>query len=395
MASHQASASMLGYLFQLHCGLFLLLDDDNERVSVCLEKYDDVTIVNEIGNHNNYQLKLHTKAKGSLTDSSTDLWRTLNAWIDLYKNNPDKLSDTQFTIITNAIAPQGSVADMLRFDNKQVNDAYDALKNIAKAYGNKNHDSYYNAFLSIKEDEAKQLLYRVSIVDNSGDIQIIDNKIRGILKYSVGSKYVHHLFERLFGWWIKKAEDALLSDALVLISQREVRATISQIASEYIDDNLPIDEFDETSIPELKKNEKIFQKQLNLLEINARRLKLSKKNYYRAFVQRTKWINEELTFVTELENYEKKLIEEWEHYFAQMEGKLCAIDQVTDENKRLAGIDLLNKVEDKDIRIRDMVSEPFVMRGSYHMLADDLRVGWHIDYETLPSRFTNTNKEVI
>lgn len=46
-----------------------------------------------------------------------------------------------------------------------------------------------------------------------------------------------------------------------------------------------------------------------------------------------------------------------------------------------AGKQLLTKMEEKDIRIREKCQAPFVMRGSYHILADQRKVGWHIDFE--------------
>jgi hypothetical protein len=376
---------MLGYLFQLHCGLYLLLSDENERVSVSLEKYDDVAIVDEKDNQSLYQLKLHTNQLGDLTDSSTDLWRTLKVWIDWYSSNLEQLVDTKFTIITNAKAPQASVANRLRVENREVTEAYNILKNIAETSTNKAHKQYYDAFLSMAQDKVEQLLNRIFVIDNSGDIQTTDNEIRNALKYSIESKYISNLFERLMGWWLKKAEDTLISDNS-FISQREVQSKIIQIASEYRDDNLPIENFDEDDIPALgEKIKKLFQTQLVVLSVSSNRLKLATKDYYRAFTQRTKWVNEELAYVDELDKYESRLFDEWEHCFAQMEDELGRISVATEANKKSMGINLLNKIEEKDIRIREKVSEPFVMRGSYHILADSLRVGWHTDYKTLCS----------
>ena len=45
------------------------------------------------------------------------------------------------------------------------------------------------------------------------------------------------------------------------------------------------------------------------------------------------------------------------------------------------GRQLLNQIESKDIRVRERCSEPFIMRGSYHMLADQFKIGWHADFK--------------
>ena len=53
---------------------------------------------------------------------------------------------------------------------------------------------------------------------------------------------------------------------------------------------------------------------------------------------------------------------------------------LTDKEKSRAGRKLLTEIEGKDIRIRPKCQDAFIMRGSYHMLADELKVGWHIDF---------------
>jgi len=54
---------------------------------------------------------------------------------------------------------------------------------------------------------------------------------------------------------------------------------------------------------------------------------------------------------------------------------------IEEEQKRKSGKLLYNRIQDKDIRIRPRCSEPFVMRGSYHLLANRLLVGWHSDFD--------------
>ena len=56
------------------------------------------------------------------------------------------------------------------------------------------------------------------------------------------------------------------------------------------------------------------------------------------------------------------------------------VDENNERDKQKAGRALLGNVEDKDIRIRPQCSDAFIMRGSYHMLANQLKVGWHLDF---------------
>ena len=110
MSSHQASEQMLGYLYQVRYALNLLLENDNSRFQISIEKFDDVAFSDNGVPKQLIQLKHHVKQAGDLTDYSTDLWRTLKVWIDLIMADKTLGEDTCFTIITTALAPVDSAA---------------------------------------------------------------------------------------------------------------------------------------------------------------------------------------------------------------------------------------------------------------------------------------------
>ena len=110
-------------------------------------------------------------------------------------------------------------------------------------------------------------------------------------------------------------------------------------------------------------------------------LKVAVNDYYRAFNQRASWVRNNLLYIDELDKYERRLVDEWEHEFAIMADELEENPNPEEAEKIKAGKKLLAKIEEKDIRIREKCQEAFVMRGSYHILADQRKVGWHIDFE--------------
>lgn len=63
-----------------------------------------------------------------------------------------------------------------------------------------------------------------------------------------------------------------------------------------------------------------------------------------------------------------------------MEDNLNKHSGTTEEEKISAGRILFSDIDDKDIRIRPKCQEAFIMRGSFHMLANELKVGWHVDF---------------
>ena len=124
-----------------------------------------------------------------------------------------------------------------------------------------------------------------------------------------------------------------------------------------------------------------FVRQLQSVGIGGTRLQYAKRDFYRASAQRSQWARQNLLFDGEVGRFERTLIEEWQPRFAQMCHALA--EGCEEAAVREAGHKLYGWVEtDARFPLRTTVSR-FLNVGSYHILADDLRVGWHRDYQTL------------
>lgn len=384
MATHQATEQMLGYLYQVRYALNLLLNNDNENHLISIERFDDVAFSEDDSPKLMIQLKHHVRQHGNLSDASTDIWRTLKVWIDAIEENQGLLTDTNFLIITTANAPEDSAASLLRIKERDENLAYTKFISVANTSENKAHSSYYSAFIKLGEDKAKKLLRKVRIIDGASNILETSNDLLRIIRYCCMPKFQEQICERIEGWWYRKAIDALGSDTPIYFSQQQIRSVIVSISQEYADDNLPIDVLDYSapSPEDLSPCDRIFYEQLKLICISNRHISTAIRDYYRAFKQRANWVRNDLLFVNELEKYEQRLVDEWEHHFASMEDKLNIPGTNTSEQDKVKhGQALLTDIESLDIRIRPKVQDAFVMRGSFHMLANQLSVGWHIDFQ--------------
>lgn len=364
MPNHQASEQMLGYLYQVRYALALLLENDNSDFQISIEKFDDVAFSKDGMPKQLIQLKHHIQRQGSLTDGSTDLWRTLKVWIDVLSDSPDILDGTEFLIVTTAIAPDGTAASYLKKGkNRNAERAYEKLKDVCLKSENKDHKKYYDSFLETDESTIKHLISQICVIDGASDIIDVEKNFRKQIRYSCIPKYENQICERLEGWWYKKAIEALCSGTPIFVTQSQVRSFIVSVSQEYSDDNLPIDVFDIGNLQEddLSANEKIFYEQLKLICLGNRRMQTALRDYYRAFKQRANWVRNDLLFVNELEKYEQRLIDEWEHAFAAMEDDLAEYSGVTEEEKIKEGRRLFSEIEKKDIRIRPKCQEAFVM----------------------------------
>lgn len=393
MPNHQASEQMLGYLYQVRYALALLLENDNSDCQISIEKFDDVAFSKDDIPIQLIQLKHHIQHQGNLADASTDMWRTIKVWLDAISETPDILDGTNFLIITTATAPIDSAAFLLKKDsNRNPDTAYQKLKTVCFSSVNQAHQRYYDAFREAGEDTVKQLIRQIYIIDCASNIIDVEKDILKHIRYSCIPKHQKMIYERLEGWWFKKAIDALCYDTPVFVNQNQVRSFIVSVSQEYADDNLPIDILDIDDLQEsnFSANEKIFHEQLKLICLGNHRMQLALRDYYRAFRQRASWVRNDLLYVNELGQYEQRLIDEWEHAFAAMEETLSETNNATEEEKAKEGRQLFSDIEKRDIRIRPKCQEAFIMRGSYHILANQLKIGWHVDFFDRLKQLLNT-----
>lgn len=388
MSNHQAIEQMLGYLYQVRYALYLLLENDDVQAQIAIEKFDDISFRHDDTSEVMIQIKHHTKSCGDLSNASTDIWRTIKVWADIIRINSSWLESTKFIIITTATSPKNSAASYLVPETKKyernTNKAFDILKNIAESSQNIKHKAYYSTFKELGEDLGKRLVNSIYIIDGSSNIIDVKADIRKSIRYGSLPKYEDRICERLEGWWYDRAIEYLTSDETLFVSQKQIRSLIAAIRDEYAEDNLPIDIpiLDEIGVENLPETDRVFYEQLRLICLNNKRINLAIRDYYRAFKQRANWIRDDLLYINELDRYEERLIDEWQRLFFMMQEDLEEYsDEIDEKIKQKYGKDLFNIIQDKDIRIRDKCSEPFIMRGSYHSLANRLSVGWHIDFE--------------
>lgn len=369
----------LGYLYQARYALYLLLSS-NEEQELILEGLDDVVFEDHGNPQELLQLKHHSKAS-SLTNSIPELWKTMRVWSEHVANGTLNPRLTSFTLITTAVAPENSISAKLRpGENRDPSSALEELISIAQTSGNISLETSFNTFLNLENDQRKALVNSIYILDHSTNIQDTTDLIKNIIKVAVAREHRDGLYERLEGWWFGKVVSHLRSDAPEPISGFEVNDRIRSIAAQFLPDALPIDYLEaEPEIIDPTSDSRLFITQLKMISVQNPRIEKAIIDYYRAFEQRSRWVREDLLIGDELEKYENKLVDEWERL------KLAITDDDSDEELpepelQRIGRNIYNWMEQTaDYKIRQNVTEPYVMRGSYHILANNNppRVWWH------------------
>lgn len=377
-----AGASALGYFYQTRYALLLLLQAGPGQ-ELSIERLDDVAFEQGAEATELLQFKHSIRRQAGLTDASPDLWKTLRVWSVAISEREVDLESVQLTLVSTATAPTGSAASLLRPESRDESAALNLLRAVAESGGNESNAPAYAAFSALSPDQQRLLLSRVAILDQAANVVGLREQIRHELTYSSRAEHLEALCDRLEGWWFRRVVTHLAADSSSAsrISQTEVRAQIDEIRDQLQPDNLPIDFSEPLEVDEstLNPGERVFVEQLRLVMVDGPRIKKALSDYYRAFKQRSKWVDDELLLDTDLQAYEKTLVDEWERLFEIMREDLGAA--AADADKQTRGRALFNAIDtETHIPIRPRFVEKYVMRGSYHILANALRVGWHPEF---------------
>ena len=377
-----ATPSALGYLYQFRYALLAtvrrLRDDPDFEISI--ETLDDVVFESAGQPSAILQTKHHQAHAASLSDASPDLWKTLRIWSGLV-TDVGVPGDATLFLVTTSIAAEGHAASYLRAAQRDAKKALERLRAAAQTSTNKDNVAAYSAFKALSERRQELLIKAITVIDGAPDIAKAHDDLARELRFSAPSDHVGSFLERLEGWWFGRTVRALRDAASRPILAQEVDDTISLLREQFKTDNLPIDDNIRAAVIDpAAYADHVFVKQLNLFEASGKRIFIAMREYFRAFEQRSRWMREDLLLVGELDRYEQRLVEEWEIHFTSVRDELG--DKATEVEMRKAASSLYAWVETQAaFPIRAACTEPFVTRGSYHILADRRHVGWHPEFK--------------
>ena len=384
---YSAGEQGLGYIYQARLALLHLLQLP-EDTAVFLEKDDDLDFVDSGGGKSLASLK-HKAIGDRLTDLATDFWKSVNIWLARYKRDGRIGSNLRFFLFTTGKVSADSFLTRLLPGRPVASGDSAMLTDLADAALAKSKSQLIGPiakeFNELSVPEKQDFLERIQILDSSPHIGDIPATIRDKHMRAIRREHREFVFERLEGWWTDAAIKQLTGTMAEGIFGYEVSDRMSNFAEEYKADNLPItfrskapaDEIDTETDPRL------FVAQLREIGVSSSRIRSAILDYYRAFQQRSAWARENLLMSGEVEEYEDRLTDEWSRY------KDVAFEKLKNDSAedvlRDAGSTLYNWAEFEtgrieSLRIRARASEPYVLRGSFHILADatpEPRVYWH------------------
>jgi hypothetical protein len=391
-----AQDSALGYLYQIRYALLFLLEarEDGHEFELAIENLDDIDIKKNGNEFKLVQIK-HHRNPDFLTNACPDLWKTIRIWCINFKKKSFQLENTALAILTTEIAPDRSIANILRprsYGNRDVAAAVEKLINVTNTSKNKENQEAYTIFTSLSKEEQTALVEKIQVLDGSPNILDLRKKTLNILACAARKEHVEAVYEDIIGRWDELVIRHLYERSTSYIPYKVLSNMIDDIREQYYRDSLPIHFTRSVQVDQndLAADQRIFIEQLKLVKIGQKRITHAISDFYRSSRQRSKWIRDLSIPISDLETYDEKLHHEWERIFARMEEDLE--NETMDETIIKAGKDLYEKVMELNFHIRSRCTEEFITRGSYHMLANQLRLGWHINFNALLSHLQNCEK---
>ncbi|MBX9579948.1 MAG: hypothetical protein K2X87_06530 [Gemmataceae bacterium] len=382
-AKFSAAVSMQGYLYQCRYALLLTLkrvrSGANVRVSV--EKFDDVTF--EAGGvaRELVQTKHHT-TPGDLSDLGEDWWKTLRVWSEGVRDKHFLLPGVVFTLVTTQNAPAGSAAALLRPDpaTRDPSQAEKLLLAAAKASANQKLADAFDVFHKLPAAKRRALLAEVYVFDNTARIGDLDTPLLAELRLAAPRGREAAFLAEVEGWWFRRLIRHLETTGQPASRGGELEEEIERLRDGFCDDNLPVEKPlpEPPQTPNPAADARRFVQRLREVGLQDRAVRRAILDFYRATVHRDKWVTDTLLHFEELQDYDDRLLNEWD--------RLCdaLFADATDPDRAAAGRRLFQRIDEDAARfqvffIRPRCQEPCIGRGTLHQLADANRLAWHPD----------------
>lgn len=392
---YTALGPLVGFVYQIYYFLYRLLTiQDGETVS--LEKIDDVGL--ETGEKRTYfQLKHSINSKPSavkcMTERDTDLWKTLNMWVNIVKKQGDDvvqrqwIAKSEFVLVSNKNAENNRFFELVEAYKKDDCN-WDELEKYVSNQAAKEPkeesvgEEKKNIYLYTKNvnDFAlkKELLKHIAVVFESDDE--LRAKIDGEIQYGklVPVNRVLDVRKMLIG----DITDSVVKGITAYTKESFYAANVSLFDDMRTRKFIPLNR--KVELPE-RPMEQTFIKQLQGVDDP---LCNDPKEIVRMTEQKLRFENDyhaanEASGAQMQRQFEENMHTEWKNIFMDKNRKVNFLSG--EEAIKEAGWDVLKEVRSVKLKYDQDEIGPAESNGCYYHFSDGKtpQIGWRVDWETL------------
>lgn len=375
--SHSAAGQYLGFALQpVRLCYHLLTCPDGAYVS--LEHLDDVAIHLSDGAVVMEQTK-SALAHNPLSTMSVDLWKTIANWLNSATKGEIELAKTQFRLYVTPVKT-GPVA--MALDAAETVDEVAAIVSTMKKAVAKKEElpvcmPHLQVFLNASPADRVALVSRLKIVSIHTDPV---NALRALVQTTVQPNLVDLICHAAIGMAKEQADHCIRHGQKATIDADAFRKEFQAFVQR---NNLPGYLAPFSKIPavdvlnELLTTRPVFVRQLDLIEASSDQRLRAVSDFLRASADKSVWAEAGLVFEGSFDDWDEDLL----RHHSAVSGEIADIhgDKSDEVRGRLAYRRCSVLLPPLDGRV---VPSHFV-HGSFNALADEKRLGWHPQFETL------------
>lgn len=392
---HSAAGQMAGYLFQPERALYHLATISRGSV-VGIETLDDIAVVSSDGSMKLEQAKHYVSEKEPLADRSKELWNSLKIWLDGIQREEIDSEKTEFFLVTNKTITKGIVSDLMSLGNDETSRTNLVAKlRVAGKEPPESLREIFSSVLSHTDDELKQLVGRIRIIDgNTSHGAGLRKEIADKLHLVQGTD--DEIVISLLGWVHDTTLTLIRAGKPALLTREAFDERLRRITYRYNDTRF-IQETEEALIPvneqELQSRKgKLFVKQLQWLGLpdNDEQIIEAIEDHIRSGTEAIKLAQKGFVSKTDFEAFDDRLIKRWK----TIKRTHTAGAMPSDETKKQeVGFNILNAtMGHREPLAGQATTEYYLTQGAYHRLADEPpNLGWHPEYEHKASGLRQPN----
>jgi hypothetical protein len=384
-----ATESYLGYAYQGLFAMLVLMDAaDDEAVSI--ETADDVALSGSL--ETLHQLKHSRTSTRALSIRDEGWWKTLRVWIEHYRVAPGR-----YVYVTTAPVLLGDPLEALSTDADRralraalVTEAskIEQARSTAQRRGarapHQRKARGAAAFLTLGTAAQADFLSRITLHARFGTIADLPAKVAARLSSMVLPRVRPLVVERLIEWWDRRVLLGLIGTNDRMVQKAELQYHVATLVAQHRDVALP-DDYGLIDPPETELEwVSMIVTQMRLVNAGRSRILRGLEAHWRAAKQRERWLNEDLSVRAQLNDFDVRLVRAWRDRHGPLRDDCVGRD---DSFKIEKGRDLLDWSHTQAYihlpPVRSGAPHDFLTQGTYQMLSQRRKVGWHPDYDSL------------
>jgi hypothetical protein len=384
-----APGPMLGYLFQVERALLWLSKAASDG-TVSIETDDDLVIHlkddSTLSKYYEQDKSAALSTRNPFSNKSKDLWKTLKIWSTNIISGVIDVDKAYFLLVTNKTIGSCLIRKVL---NSKSN-ATELVVNV---------DNLVKQAMTSGSDEIREYAKVVSGLDPTIRLKLFSNMelldlsythARDLMKKDIKDNLhvseempFHSIFKELLGWLTDNIIEKWVSGELAIVKGSELNKYFMAIVAKY--NGKPFIERAKDVLP-VKDSERgvhrgdNFVKQLDWIELDEKDILKAIDDFIRARWERSRFALEgNIPCKGDFDKMHEDLYERWVNL-----QRPIARNCKNEEEKKDRGYDLYWLIMDHKARLANYDTEQFyTTKGAYHLMANDFKLGWHIDWEKL------------